>query len=578
VVDASRLVLADLASTAMEMDTGSGLEVLIVGAGPTGLTLAAQLAAFGARFRIIDRLRDRSRESRALAVQARTLEVFQTLGLGEALVARGNTSTRLVLHIDQRAAAEVQLSGIGAADTRFPFILFVSQAETEALLSEHLYARGVEVERGVELTAFESGRHGARCVLRHDDGRHETVQTKYLVGCDGAHSSVRRGAGFSFEGGSYPQEFVLGDVDADGPLVAGAINSFAGGRGVAMFFPLGQPRTWRVIAMEPNVGAVSASGAVDEVATGLALPQLQRIVDGPTSGEVRLRDPAWLTRFRLHHRQTGQYRKGAVFLAGDAAHIHSPVGAQGMNTGIQDAWNLGWKLALVARGSADPRLLDSYEAERWPVGRFLLRYTDRIFGTFTSVMAAGRVSTWVRRHIVPRLLPRVFRSGRLRTFAFRFVSELGIHYRKSPAVLEGKPRLKRGPRAGDRLPDVRVAIDERSVFLHEAIAGANLALLLCGDAEDWNPAALAALEARHQDLLRIHLLARRAAPAVLLDATGEAFRRLGVRGSAQFLIRPDGHVAFRCEGRDVDSLQAYLAEWFPSAVEDHGAGRPRQNR
>jgi 2-polyprenyl-6-methoxyphenol hydroxylase-like FAD-dependent oxidoreductase len=539
------------------------LDVLIVGAGPTGLTLAAQLAAFGARFRIIERLRDRSRESRALAVQARTLEVFQTLGIGEALASRGNTSTRLVLHIDRQAIAEVQLDGIGAKDTRFPFILFVSQAETEALLNQHLRARGVEAERGVELISFEPRVRGVRCVLRHDEGHEEAVQAEYIVGCDGAHSTVRTGADFSFEGGSYPQEFVLGDVEAEGPLASGAINSFAGGRGVAMFFPLGQPRTWRVIAMEPKVGTRSAAGTPDEVTAELSLAELQRIVHGPTNGEVRLSDPAWLTRFRLHHRQTGHYRKGPVFLAGDAAHIHSPVGAQGMNTGIQDAWNLGWKLALVARGSAHPRLLDSYEAERWPVGRFLLRYTDRIFGTFTSVVSAGRLSTWVRRHIVPRLLPRVLRSERLRTFAFRFISELGIHYRRSPAVLEGEPRLKRGPRAGDRLPDVRVTIDERSVYLHEVVVGPSMALLLCGEHEGWNSARIAVLSARYPELLRVHYLAPRGPGAVLVDSAGEAFGRLGVRSSAQYLIRPDGHVAFRCGGRDLETVEAYLAEWFP---------------
>jgi 2-polyprenyl-6-methoxyphenol hydroxylase-like FAD-dependent oxidoreductase len=495
-------------------------------------------------------------------VQARTLEVFQTLGLGEALVSRGSTSTKLVLHIDHRAVAEVQLGGIGATDTRFPFILFVSQAETEALLNDHLHGRGVEVERGVELLTFQPGDHGLRCMLRHDDGREESVHAKYLAGCDGAHSTVRKGAGFSFDGGSYPQEFVLGDIEADGPLVPGAINSFAGGRGVAMFFPLGRPRSWRVIAMAAPDSTTETT--TEEMTSELSLSELQAAINAPTGSDIQARDPAWLTRFRLHHRQTAEYRKGRVFLAGDAAHIHSPVGAQGMNTGIQDAWNLGWKLALVSRGSADPRLLDSYEAERWPVGRFLLRYTDRIFGTFTSVMSAGRLSAWVRRHVVPRLLPRVFGSGRLRTYAFRFVSELAIGYRESPAVVEAKPRLRAGPRAGDRLPDVRVTIGGRSVYLHEAIIGAHLTLLLCGDPEGWDSARLRHLGSRYPDLLRVHHLTRRAAPDAVVDPAGEVFLRFGVRGSGQYLARPDGHVAFRCGGRNLARLEAYLAEWFPA--------------
>lgn len=251
-----------------------------------------------------------------------------------------------------------------------------------------------------------------------------------------------------------------------------------------------------------------------------------------------------------------------MFLAGDAAHVHSPVGAQGMNTGVQDAWNLGWKLALVARGSASFRLLDSYEAERWPVGRFLLRYTDRIFGMFTRVMSAGKISAWVRRHIVPRLLPLVFGSGRLRTIGFRFLSELGIAYGRSPAVLEGQPRLRRGPRAGSRLPDGRITIDARSAYLHEEVVGAHLTLLLCGQPEDWDSARLAQLKARHWDLLRVQRLSGRAYSGVLVDSTGEVLARLGVRSSAQYLVRPDGHVAFRCRGNDLSGVEAYLGEWF----------------
>ena len=196
----------------------SELDALIVGAGPTGLALATQLQTFGARFRIIDRQRDRTRESRALAVQARTIELLQMLGLGERLVARGNKSTRLKLHLEGRAVAAVTLGDIGAVDTRFPFILFVSQAETEGVLNDYLSAGGVRIERGAELVAFERGDDGLRCLLQTDDGRHEQLYTRFLVGCDGAHSAVRQGSGISFEGGSYPQDFALGDVEADGPL------------------------------------------------------------------------------------------------------------------------------------------------------------------------------------------------------------------------------------------------------------------------------------------------------------------------------------------------------------------------
>lgn len=544
------------------------LDVLIVGAGPTGLALATQLRRFGARFRLIDRSPDRAHESRALGVQARTLELFDSLDLASSLVRLGNTSARVVLHVGSRRAAEVQLGTVGDVDTRFPFILFVSQAETEQRLVEHLSGSGVTVERGVELVDFTAQVDGVDCSIRDPDGRPETIRVGYLVGCDGAHSVVRKRAGFTFGGGSYPQDFVLGDVEADGPLEPDAINSFVGGGGVAMFFPLRHPTTWRVIAMSAETPSTAAANDAGSLTSHLSLAELQSIVDAPTEQSVRLRDPAWLTRFHLHHRQTSRYRAGRVFLAGDAAHIHSPVGAQGMNTGIQDAWNLGWKLGLVARGVGRESLLDTYEAERWAVGRFLLRYTDRVFGIFTRAISAGRVATWAREVVVPRVIPRVLGSGWLRATAFRFVSELGIRYRRSAAVAEGEPRLRAGPRAGDRLPDARLTMDEREVWLQRAIVGPHLALVLCGDGfpvSDTQQGSLAQLTARFDGLLSVHYLSRRPGPGVLLDEDGHVLETLGVTDAAQYLVRPDGHIGFRCAGSDFESVTAYLDRWFVRA-------------
>jgi hypothetical protein len=279
---------------------------------------------------------------------------------------------------------------------------------------------------------------------------------------------------------------------------------------------------------------------------------------------------------------------GRVFLAGDAAHIHSPVGGQGMNTGIQDAWNLGWKLALVARGSADPRLLDSYEAERWPVGRFLLRYTDRAFRTFTDAVSNRPLAAWARRVVAPRVLPRIVGSPRLRRTLFAFVSELAIRYRRSAAVLEGEPRQVGGPRAGDRLPDARVMRQAQSghgvasdaTYLQEAIAGPHLSLLLCGDPRIWDASRVAQLGERYQDVVRTYALAgvrfaeapggggSAALPAssLLVDNQGEAFARLGVRDASQYLVRPDGYVGFRCSGQRFDSLERYLEAWYAEGV------------
>jgi 2-polyprenyl-6-methoxyphenol hydroxylase-like FAD-dependent oxidoreductase len=545
------------------MTRGSSvLDALIVGAGPTGLALATQLQSFGARFRIIDRLYDRTRESRALAVQARTIELLQMLGIGEQLVARGNTSARLKLHLEGRAVVAVTLGDMGAVDTRFPFILFVSQAETETVLNDYLAAAGVAIERGRELISFDREGDGLRCVLQRADGERERVDTRFLIGCDGAHSAVRKQSGIAFEGGTYPQSFALGDVEADGPLEPNAINSFAGGGGVAMFFPLGRPTTWRVIAMAADSQTEPQHGSSSGTTSGLELSELQALVNPPTASAVRLRDPAWLTRFHLHHRQTASYRRANVFLAGDAAHIHSPVGAQGMNTGIQDAWNLGWKLGLVVRGLADNRLLDTYEAERWPVGQFLLRYTDRLFSTFTRAMSGRPLATWARRVVVPQVVPHVFGSRWIRRAAFAFVSELGIRYRRSPAVVEGEPRQRSGPRPGDRLPDASVLVNGRSTYLQQELAGPHLALLLCGDPDQWDTGELDRLRQRYGRILKTYFLSALGGDGLLADQQGQAFARLGVRGTAQYLVRPDGYIAFRSGGRTFESLDGYLSQWY----------------
>jgi 2-polyprenyl-6-methoxyphenol hydroxylase-like FAD-dependent oxidoreductase len=555
-------------------DPGGELDVLVVGAGPTGLTLAAQLERFGVRFRIIDRMADRTRESRALAVQARSLEVLQSLGLGEVLAARGRTATRLMLHVDRGEPVAIDLGSIGRPDTRFPYILFVSQADTEAVLTAHLESRGVTIERGVELAAVEDDHRGHGCVIRHPDGLEERIRVRYLAGCDGAHSTVRKIAGIQFEGGAYPQDFALGDVEADGPLQPGAINAFGAGRGLAVFFPLGHPATWRVMAMEARGPAHHAATAQDDItARALSLAELQTMIAGPTFGAVRLRDAAWLTRFRLHHRQAARYQKGRLFLAGDAAHIHSPVGGQGMNTGIQDAWNLGWKIGLVVQERADDRLLASYHAERWPVGRTLLRATDRLFSLVARSASGSPVIVWLRRLMARGLVaPALARPG-VRALGFHFVSQLGIRYRTSPAVIEGEPRLRQGPRAGDRLPDAPVHRDGHPTYLQQELSAPGLHLLLCGRLDAWNPDRLSGLRDRFAGLLMIQHLTADADRGGLIDRTGEALARLGAQEtSGQYLVRPDGHIAFRCAGSDLAAVIEYMQQWFTEPSREHRAG------
>jgi 2-polyprenyl-6-methoxyphenol hydroxylase-like FAD-dependent oxidoreductase len=535
--------------------SGDRLDVLVVGAGPTGLALAAQLQAMGASLRVVDRQPDRAHESRALAIQPRTLEVLRGAGVTEQLLERGNDAVWVQLHGGGRAV-RVRLFGLGLDDTAYPFLLFVSQAETEQVLLDHLAATGVRVERRVELAGFHAGADGTSCTLRHGDGRTEQVHTRYLVGCDGAASTVRRQAGIPFQGGAYPQTFALADLEVDGGLDADTAYAFLGEVGLLLLFPLGRPASWRLLGMHPSL-----QGPREQARP--SLEELQALADRFTGGRLRLRDPVWMTWFRLAHRHAARYRAGRVFLAGDAAHVHSPAGAQGMNTGIQDAWNLGWKLALVARGLAAEALLDSYDAERRPVGRFVVRFTDR---AFTVVTSANPLLRAVRIGLVPRMLPLAVRVDRALAYGFRTIAQLGIGYRRSPAVQEGRPAPRRGPKAGDRLPDARVARDGQECWLGEALAAPRFHLLLCGRPGDWDAGQLTAVRARYRDILTVHQLTREATRGALHDLDGQAFARLGVKAAAQYLLRPDGHIGYRCAGTDLDGFQRYLSRWLPVAT------------
>jgi 2-polyprenyl-6-methoxyphenol hydroxylase-like FAD-dependent oxidoreductase len=534
------------------------LAVLIVGAGPTGLTLAVQLRALGVPFRIVDRQLDRARESRALAIQPRTLELLSGLGISQRLVERGNDAVELQMHAGERVVS-LRLFEIGLEDTAYPFLLFVSQAETEDVLSDHLAKGGVPVERGVELVALARGAEEVACTLRHRQEEGETVRARYLVGCDGAHSTVRDLAGIPFEGAAYPQTFALGDLDVNGGLDSDTVHAFLGPAGMLFFFPLDRPAPWRMIGMAPSAIASGREQAKLEA----SLDELQAIVDTYTDN-VRLRDPVWLSYFRIHHRQAARYRSGRVLLAGDAAHVHSPAGAQGMNTGIQDSWNLGWKLALVDSGVAEKTLLDSYEAERLPIGRFVLRFTDRAFSVATSHNPLVR---FMRIVVVPRLAPLLLRLDRARAFGFRTIAQLALDYRRSPAVQEGSPALNRGPKAGDRLPDARVSRDGETFWLQEALEPTSFHIFLCGSGEDWDEDRLAAVRERYGGLVALHRLSREPVPGALHDRDGAAFARLGVERVGQYLVRPDGYIAYRSAGSELLGLERYLAQWLPGAAE-----------
>lgn len=556
---------------AIENLSESETNVLVVGAGPTGLTMAAELAARGVGCRIIDKTPARSQYTRALVVQARTLELVQKMGIANELVTRGRRVLKATPFVGGRRAVDVEFGDIGVDDTPYPFLLFVSQAETERVLEEHLEDLGVKVERPVELLAFEEGPEAVNARLRHGDGREEQVRARYIVGADGAHSVVRHTTGLSFEGDAYPQNFMLADVEIDWEGDKDRLYFFLSRKGLLVVFPLAGPSSYRLITTRVEYTPPDAGDPT--------LEEFQQLTTELSALPMELHDPGWLARFRLHHRGVNSYRAGRAFVAGDAAHIHSPAGGQGMNTGIQDAYNLAWKLALVLEGRAPDSFLDSYHEERYPIGRRLLQTTDRLFNVAATHNA---VLIRLRNFLLPWVLPRVMGKRSLRARAFRFVSQLGIKYPGSSIVgeeLQGTDRAFRsGPAAGHRAPDAPLGLvgESRLTSLFSRLREPLHHLLLFGgwgsDADIWeaSDAELRTLIAEYEGLVEPHLIVAGESARlgteipVYVDEPGLAHERYGLRGAGLYLIRPDGYVAFRAPGTDLRPLRNYLQRVFPS--------------
>lgn len=494
--------------------------VVIVGAGPTGLTLAVQLLTARVPFRLIDTAPTPVHESRALAIQARTLEVLERDGIAARLVEQGDTARLIKMHGSKTVS--LQLFDGGDAATKYPFLLFISQAQTEQILAEHLAKHGVVIERGTTLVGLvQEGDHVA-LTLKSPAGE-ESVRAEYVVGCDGAHSAVRRLSGIEFAGKGFPQTFAIADLDVDG-LEPGPVHAYVAEAGIMFFFPLGEPAPWRLLAMLPN----DAPERPD-------LQELQRVVDGYAgTGTLRLHDPVWLTDFRVQSRHARRFRDRRVLLAGDAAHIHSPAGAQGMNTGIQDAANLGWKLAQVLQGRAPVSLLDTYE-ERLPIAVGVLRMTNRLFGMATT---SNPLIRFVRPRVAPGALSLVRNLAWARAIGFRAISQLGIDYRRATLARRSRSRGFRGLRAGDRLPPLSVVVDGVATDLQDRLPTPNYLLAAIGVGDTAPPGSSSAVKFVRADW-----------------PTDSPYRG----HSVWLLVRPDGYITGLW--RKPQQAHAFFREW-----------------
>jgi 2-polyprenyl-6-methoxyphenol hydroxylase-like FAD-dependent oxidoreductase len=410
-------------------------DVLIIGAGPTGLVLALWLTKLGVKLRIVDKTAEPGTTSRALAVQARTLELYRQLDLADSVVELGHKVPAINLWVKGEATARLPFETIGEDLTAYPFLEIFPQDQHERLLIERLEKRGVSVERRTELMRFtdEGGRITAR--LRGPDGREEDCDTKYIAGCDGARSIVRETLGTGYPGGTYRQIFYVADVEAAGPAINGELHADLDEADFLAVFPLAGNGRARLIGTVRDERADRAETLRFEDVSSRAIEHLK----------VEVEKVNWFSTYHVHHRVAEHFRKGGAFLLGDAAHIHSPAGGQGMNTGIGDAINLAWKLAAVLAGHAPDSLLDSYEAERIGFARRLVATTDRVF---SFVTAEGRIADIVRTRIAPVIVPKVVAFERVREYIFRTVSQITLNYRGMPLSVGAAGQVH----GGDRLP------------------------------------------------------------------------------------------------------------------------------
>jgi 2-polyprenyl-6-methoxyphenol hydroxylase-like FAD-dependent oxidoreductase len=504
-------------------------QVLVVGAGPVGLVAACQLARHGVPVRVVDALAQPTTESRAVSLHARSMEMLASLGVLPRLEARGRRIPALAF-LDGATGHERARLPVTHVPSRHPYILDVPQPDTEAVLAERAAELGIVVERGTTLTALAQDADGVTATLRTSAGE-ETARVGWVVGADGGHSATRELVGTKLVGGFHGQHFAMADLDVDTAFAPDAIRMFPHSGGMGILFPLAGERA-RIMFEVEDPGADAPDPTLE---------MFQTLADERMGGAVRLRDPRWLTYFTVHHAQVPRYRFDRVLLAGDAAHIHSPAGAQGMNTGIQDAANLAWKLALVAAHRADALLLESYDAERHPVGAMVVKSTTTItnVGTATGPKAAVRnLALFLAGH-----LPRLAEIGAAT------LAETTIAYRDSVLSVN-----RGGHGAGEHAfdPEGLVSADGTPVSVEELLTKPGMLLLV------HSTARVDDLRAVLGDLGTVVRIWPDATGDELADPTGAVARAYGLVAEGMALVRPDGYVGLVASSTDPDILRSYL--------------------
>ncbi len=592
------------------------IDVLIVGAGPTGLTLACELARHGVSFRIIDKEDHASDKSKALAVHSRTLEVFEDMGIVERFLTFGLKLRGINIFADSKQIAHMTFDEL---DGPYGFALTLPQSDTERILMERLGELGAQVERSIDLVDVRQQKDSVENRVRKAGGQEEIINSRYTVGSDGAHSTVRKALNLEFSGEKYPDLMYLNDVQIEGAINPDEIYVFNSDHGILALFPYGGGRYRIAAGMGEEHDQAEARTSVKEP----SIEEMQAEVDRRCPYRLTLSEQFWSCGIYLHRRHVSQYRKGNCFLSGDAAHIHSPAGGQGMNTGIQDSYNLAWKLALVTKGKAGESLLDSYGVERLGIALGVLKMTD-------FMMKVNTLKNPVAKHLRNTLAPILTAQEVIQKRVQSSIAELSLNYRESPIVEEhlssmiealtkkkDMPHLadcfafKNGPAAGDRAPDGFVVKEahgplrafkggdshlpssqlEDTTRLYELFQGTKHTLLLFSG-DDTSPEEIATFGGIAQTLttsypelvkvvaivdseesrarcvagfdkvLKTHAPDMQHNVIVVADWEMSCHHKYGAGANCLYLIRPDGYVGFRSQPADHKLLTRYLERIF----------------
>ncbi|HLK52440.1 MAG TPA: FAD-dependent monooxygenase [Candidatus Angelobacter sp.] len=496
-------------------------QVLIVGAGPTGLVLALWLAKSGISFRIVEKNDGPGQASRAMAVQARTLEFYRQLGIANRVIESGIRVRGGHLREGNRVIANFPFDDIGSDISPFPFVLSFPQDDHEHLLVKCLEEAGIRVEWSTQLVQCKEEGQQVNVILRKGDAE-ERCEFAYVCGCDGAHSTVRQGLGLNFPGGMYEQLFYVADVQPEGPAFDEAVNACFSPDSFILAFPVRSSGMLRLIGIVPP----ELAGR-----DGLTFEEIRPYVKKQINVDVHRVN--WFSTYRVHHRVADHFRQGRVFIAGDAGHIHSPAGGQGMNTGIGDAVNLAWKLATVIHGRTNPAVLDTYESERIAFARTLVATTDRLFQLGVNRDLRARM---IRGTFLRYIAPVALRFRPARKAQFRLISQTRIHYRNSSTLSHGAAGDIHG---GDRLPWV----ENQNNF--QPLNSLDWQIHIFGAPAD----ALRTLATRWN--LPIHSF-----------SWDKQAQSAGFTSDAVYLVRPDGHIAFAQSDRNTAQLEKFLSEWL----------------